>query len=162
MVLLFVNQATHKERQQGVKQNQRMERQGRHCAVNHHEAHVFNHAIHGVAHEKILHPHGIAVNRVEYCRHVHQKQSEKIIKVRDVPEKDVQRRENKANADVEKNQAEYRIYKRKKAPGKVYAVQRRKEEKYHQRDCKVDNRGDVFRQQKYVLWHVDFGKNMSI
>lgn len=42
------------------------------------------------------------------------------------------------------------------------AVKRRKEEKHRQRYCKIYHRRHVFREQEYVLRHVDFRENVLV
>lgn len=105
MVLLFVDESTDKQSRHSIKQNQRVERQGRHCTVDHHEAHVFYHAIDGVAQKQPLLQGRVLVHGIKYRRHVHQKQGEQVIKIRGVAEKDEHSGENKPDADVEQDKA---------------------------------------------------------
>lgn len=122
MVLLFVNQTADKQRKQRIEKQQAMERKRGYRAVNDDETHIFYNAVHGIAEENILHPHGVAVNGVEYCRGIHQKHGEKVIKIGYVTEKDEQRGKNKPDADVEENQARERIDECKESPRKMNPV----------------------------------------
>lgn len=162
MVLLFVDQAAHQQRQRRVKQQQQMELHGGNRAMEHDLAHILDRAVHRIAQEQPLHRRRVAVHRIENGGHIHQQHGEHVVQIRDVPEKHEQRRQDQPHADVEDHQAEDRIENRDEFPGERHAVDRRKQEEHQQRQAEVDDRRHVLRQQEDVFRHVDLREDVLV
>lgn len=139
MVLLLVHQPAKQQRQRRIGRQQQMELRGGDHAIQHHQAHILDRAVHRVEQKHPLNRRRIAVHRVEDRRHIHQQHRKHVVQVRNIPEKHEQRRQNQPHADVEDHQAEDRIEDRDEFPGERHAVDRREQEEHQQRQAEVDD-----------------------
>ena len=144
VVLLFVHNTANQQCQGSKADHNQMQPPGRNNAVDHHTAEILDCTKYRIDIEHILDIRRIAVYRIEDSRHVHQKHGQDIVEILNIPEKDVQRRKNQANADVEKNQINDRINQRDEFPGERHTVNSSKYKENHQIEAKVDNGGYIF------------------
>lgn len=105
---------------------------------------------------------GKGINRVENCRHVQQKLGQHGPQILHVSKEHVQRRKEKSHAEVEHQQHDDWVKKRKELPCKCDAVNRAEQEKHQKRQGKVDQRLRVFRQKKQIFGDVDLGKDRRV
>ena len=130
MVILFIDQRTDAQHQQGIPRAEQMKRQRRQMAVQHDDAEILNIAINGVEQEDPLNGRGIAIHRIEDRGHIHQQQRKNIIQIAGVPEENKHGGEDHAHADIEHNQASDWVEQQKEGPTEWNPIDRHKEKEH--------------------------------
>lgn len=143
MVLLFVNQAADHDSHKRIYHQQNMIVHTRNRAIDGHDTHILDRAVHRVEQENTLNLQRIAVHLIENRRKIMQQRQKDVVQILGIPEKHLHRRENQAHADAQQHQADNRIQKRDKMPAKPDAIQRSKQEKDQHGQAQIDERGDI-------------------
>ncbi len=112
--------------------------------------------------ERILGRLAVPVYRIENRGQIGQKPEKDRPEILDIPEEHEQRREDHSDPDIEEHQANNRIQQENELPCEGDMVDHAEHKKHAQRQSKVDQRLNVFREQKQVLWHIDLGKDLGI
>ena len=156
MIILLVYKASDADRDERIRQHEKMKRERRDCRLDDNFPEVADEEIHGVEQECVLRGFGIGVYVIEDCRHIHKKLRENAPKVLYVPEKDEQRRKNQPHADVEAGEQNNRVDQHNPAPCEGNSIKNAEEHKDAERETEVDEALHVFRQQEEILGDVDF------
>lgn len=130
--------------------------------LQHNHAHILDHAVHGIDEEQPLHLCGIRFHRIEDGGHVHQKHREHVVEVLNIAEKNVQRRQNHADAQVHDRQTRDGIHDGQHAPPEGHLIDGREHKEHHQRNAEIDDGRHVFGQQEQVFRHIDFAEYRGV
>ena len=137
MVVLLIHIRAEAHREQGIKEQQQVNLQRRHCRVYDHFPEIADEHIHRVQQEKLLCGGRVSVHGVEDGGHIHQKLSEDAPEILNVAEEHEQRREYKSNTDIEADEQGDGIEEADKPPRECNAVDDAEDEEHAQRQAEV-------------------------
>lgn len=133
-----------------------MESQRGNFPIQHNHSEIPDIAVDRIQQEELLYLRREGLHRIECSRHIHQKQREDIIQISNIPEEHKQCRQNQPHADVEHDHAQDWVQQHEKPQMERHTINDRKQKENQQRQAKIDQRGNVLREQKHVLRHTYF------
>ena len=138
MVFLLINPAANHECQYRICCCKKMKLQRRNGCFNHYLAEVPNIQVDWIEQKQILSKLREAPDVIKDRRHIHQEHGKDAVQILNIPEKQIQRRQNQSHAQIEYNQANDRVQQKDKLPRNGNPIDHHKNKIDDQRETEVD------------------------
>ena len=162
MVILLIDPTANPQNEQSVESAKAMVQKVGNAAVNYNETEILYIAENWIAQEQTLDDGRKTVDLVKNRGHVHEQQGKDIVQICDIPKEHEQRRQHKPYADVKNHQTDNGVDEGEKMDTKGNMVEGRKHKIGAKGQAEVNERGNVFGQQKHILWHIDLADNAPV